>query len=102
MIRTACFVKNWPSRGFLRVSRARFGGYPHVVKIDHRAGGAREWVAILKRHGTNSHHANGVLSRKGIRTLPQMAGSGAPMGPRCAAGLREAHCTLVGCECACE
>ena len=28
MIRTACFVKIWPSRAFLRVSRARFGGYP--------------------------------------------------------------------------
>ena len=28
MIRTACFVKIWPSRAFLRVSHARFGGYP--------------------------------------------------------------------------
>ena len=47
-----------------------FWGYPHVVKIDHRAGGPREWVAILKRDGPNSHHANGMPSCKGIRTLP--------------------------------
>ena len=39
MIRTACFVKIWPSRAFLRVSRARFGGYPlfqaAITPCDH-------------------------------------------------------------------
>ena len=33
MIRTACFVKIWPSRAFLRVSRARFGGYPPLGRL---------------------------------------------------------------------
>ena len=33
MIRTACFVKIWPSRAFLRVSRARFGVFPPLGRL---------------------------------------------------------------------